>query len=134
MGYAGYVSAKYPPPKPTEVEAAMQAIKSEQALDVIGKLLYNAAISPREEKFRRIKLTNAKIKEAVIDTHGALDALRALGWVDDPEAPGEFLVVQPGLYFSMKEVRIVETAKEKLRKDMRSSSNKNLAGMVTVQA
>ena len=29
MGYAGYVSAKYPPPKPTEVEAAVQAIKSE---------------------------------------------------------------------------------------------------------
>jgi hypothetical protein len=52
MGYAGYVSAKYPPPKPSEVEAAVQAIKSEAALDVIGKLLYNAAISPREEKFR----------------------------------------------------------------------------------
>jgi hypothetical protein len=52
MGYAGYVSAKYPPPKPTEVEAAVAAVKSEQALDVIGKLLYNAAISPREDKFR----------------------------------------------------------------------------------
>jgi len=63
-----------------------------------------------------------------------VDALRALGWVDDPEAPGESLVVPPGLYFSMKEVRIVEAAKEKLRKDMRSNSNKNLAGMVTVQA
>ncbi|KIZ03396.1 hypothetical protein MNEG_4567 [Monoraphidium neglectum] len=132
MGYAGYVSAKYPPPKPTEVEAAVQAVKSEQALDVIGKLLYNAAISPREEKFRRIKLTNAKIRESIVEAHGALDALRALGWVDDPES-SEYLVVQPGLYFSMKEVRVVEAAKEKLRKDARGS-NKNLAGMVSVQA
>jgi hypothetical protein len=31
-------------------------------------------------------------------------------------------------------VRVVEAAKEKLRKDARSGSNKNLAGMVTVQA
>lgn len=45
-------SAKYPPPKLSDVEAAVQALKSEQALEVIGKLLYNAAISPREEKFR----------------------------------------------------------------------------------
>lgn len=132
MGYAGYVSAKYPPPKPTEAEAAVQAVKSEVALEIIGKLLYNAAISPKEEKFRRIKLTNPKIREAVVEAPGAVAALRALGWVDD-EA-GEGLVVQPGLYFSMKEVRVVEAAKEKLRKDARSASNKNLAGMVTVQA
>lgn len=43
-------------------------------------------------------------------------------------------MVQPGLYFTMKEVRVVEAAKEKLRKELRSASNKNLAGMVTVQA
>ncbi|KAI8474896.1 MAG: hypothetical protein J3K34DRAFT_406135 [Monoraphidium minutum] len=134
MGYAGYVSAKYPPPKPSEAEAAVQAVKSEAALEIMGKLLYNCAISPREDKFRRIKLTNAKIREALVEAHGAVGALRALGWIPDPEAPEEFLVVQPGLFFTMKEVRVVEAAKEKLRKDMRSSSNKNLASMVTVQA
>jgi hypothetical protein len=48
----GYARLKSPPPKPTEVEAAVAAVKSEQALDVIGKLLCNAAISPREDKFR----------------------------------------------------------------------------------
>lgn len=53
---------------------------------------------------RRIKLTNAKIKEAIVEAHGALDALRALGWVEDPEAPGESLIMPPGLYFTMKEV------------------------------
>jgi hypothetical protein len=55
MGYAGYVSAKYPPPKPTEAEAAVQAVKSEAALEVIGKLLYNAAVAPRDDKFRRAR-------------------------------------------------------------------------------
>lgn len=135
MGYAGYVSAKYPPPPQTEVEAAVAAVKSEAALEVIGKLLYNAAVSPREDKFRRVRLTNPKVREAVVEAHGAVDALRVLGWVDDPEAlAGEALIVRPGLFFSMKEVRILEAAKEKLRKDARSSSNKNLAGMVTVQA
>lgn len=32
------------------------------------------------------------------------------------------------------QVRIIEAAKEKLQKDMRSSSSKNLAAMVSVQA
>ena len=32
------------------------------------------------------------------------------------------------------QVRIVEAAKEKLQKDMRSNSSKNLAAMVSVQA
>lgn len=32
------------------------------------------------------------------------------------------------------QVRIVEAAKEKLQKDMRSGSSRNLAAMVTVQA
>ncbi len=173
----------------------MQAIKSEAALEIIGKLLYNAAVAPKEEKFRcagrlttslccgavvgaaqlrllhadagvlsscalpmrptpatrppsqqptrttharnprrKIKLTNAKIRETVVETAGGVEALRALGWVEDPEAPEESLVMPAGLYYSMKEVRVVEAAKEKLRKDARSSSNKNLAGMVTVQA
>jgi hypothetical protein len=83
---------------------------------------------------RRVKLTNAKVREAIVEAHGAVDALRALGWVDDPEAPGEALVVQPGLYFSMKEVRVVEAAKERLRKEVRSASTKDLQGLVSVKA
>lgn len=135
MGYAGYVSAKYPPPKPSTVEEALARVRSEEALDVIGKLLYNAAVAPKEDKFRRVRLTNAKVKAAVVDAHGGVEALRALGWVEDAEAPaGEALVVPPGLYFTMKEVRFVEAAKEKLKKELRSASSKNLAGMVTVQA
>ncbi|WIA09770.1 hypothetical protein OEZ85_009148 [Tetradesmus obliquus] len=133
MGYAGYVPAKLPPSKPTEVEAAVQAVKSVETLEVMGKLLYNCAVSPREDKFRRVKLTNKKVADTIGSTHGALEAMAALGWVADEANPQE-LVVREGTFFSMKEVRIVEAAKERLQKDMRSSSSKNLAAMVSVQA
>lgn len=78
MGYAGYVPAKMPPAKPTEVEAAVQAVKSLEALEVMGKLLYNCAVSPREEKFRRIKLSNKKISEVLVGTTG--EAAAGLAW------------------------------------------------------
>eukprot|EP00882_Tetradesmus_deserticola_P001152 GHRQ01001247.1.p2 GENE.GHRQ01001247.1~~GHRQ01001247.1.p2 ORF type:complete len:134 (+),score=65.18 GHRQ01001247.1:139-540(+) len=133
MGYAGYVPAKLPPSKPTEVEAAVQAVKSVEALEVIGKLLYNCAVSPREEKFRRVKLSNKKVADTIGSAEGALEAMLALGW-EQGQAGSEELVVREGTYFSMKEVRIVEAAKERLQKDMRSSSSKNLAAMVSVQA
>lgn len=133
MGYTGYVPAKLPPSKLTPVEAAVQAIKSLDCLDILGKLLYNCAVTPREAKFRRIKLNNQRIADTLGAHPPALEALTALGWVPDPAAPQE-LVVQEGLFFTMKEVRLVEAAKEKLAKDMRSSSSKNLAAMVSVQA
>ncbi|KAF6251942.1 hypothetical protein COO60DRAFT_1556043 [Scenedesmus sp. NREL 46B-D3] len=133
MGYAGYVPAKLPPSKPTEVEAAVQAVKSVETLEIMGKLLYNCAVSPREEKYRRVKLTNKKVADTIGSAHGALEAMLALGWVHDGANPEE-LVVPEGTYFSMKEVRVVEAAKERLQKDMRSNSSKNLAAMVSVQA
>ncbi len=41
----------------------LQAVKSPECLEIMGKLLYNCAVSPREEKFRRIKLTNKRLAE-----------------------------------------------------------------------
>jgi hypothetical protein len=133
MGYAGYVPAKLPPSKLTPVEQAVQAVKSLDCLEIMGKLLYNCAVSPREEKYRRIKLTNKRLAETLGANPAALEALTALGWVADAANSHE-LVVPEGVYFTMKEVRMVEAAKEKVQKDMRSSSNKNLAAMVSVQA
>lgn len=42
--------------------------------------------------------------------------------------------VPPGILPVTSQVRVVEAAKDKLKKELRSASNKNLAGMVTVQA
>lgn len=165
-------------------------MRSVEALEIIVKLMYNCAVSPREDKFRRVKLSNKAIASKLAAAPGAVEALAALGWVEDAAAPGE-LVVPAGTYFSMKEVRathtstlwcsrcvaagarshqaapglsprpsrltrapspcrcccrccmllptppqvrIVEAAKERLTKDLRSNSSKNLAGMVSVQA
>lgn len=79
-----------------------QAIKSLECLEVLGKLLYNCAVSPREDKYRRVKLTNKRLAETLGAHPPALEALSALGWVADPAAPQE-LVVPDGLYFTMKE-------------------------------
>jgi hypothetical protein len=53
-----------------EVEAAVQAVKSVETLEIIGKLLYNCAVSPREEKYRRVKLTNKKVADTIGSAHG----------------------------------------------------------------
>ena len=52
MGYAGYAPTKFPPAKPTEIEAALAAIKSLEALEIIGKLVYNAAVQARRRSPR----------------------------------------------------------------------------------
>lgn len=101
MGYGGYVSAKLPPPKPTEVEAALMAVKSMETMELIHKLSYNAACSPNESKFRRVRLSNPKIKEVLADCPGALEAMEALGWAMD-EAE---LVIPSGKYIKMDQVR-----------------------------
>jgi hypothetical protein len=53
-----------------EVEAAVQAVKSVETLEIMGKLLYNCAVSPREDKYRRVKLTNKKVADTIGSTHG----------------------------------------------------------------
>lgn len=53
-----------------EVEAAVQAVKSVETLEIMGKLLYNCAVSPREEKYRRVKLTNKKVADTIGSAHG----------------------------------------------------------------
>ncbi|PNH08635.1 hypothetical protein TSOC_004788 [Tetrabaena socialis] len=117
MGYGGYVSAKLPPPKPTEVEAAVQAVKSLEAVEMIHKLVYNSAVSPKEEKFRKVRLSNPKVKAVLGDAEGALEAMTALGWATE-EAEGEsWMVVPAGKYMSMQQVRIVEAVRDKLRSE-----------------
>ena len=56
-----------------------------------------------EEKFRRVKLSNPKIKAALADVPGAMQALLTLGWAREQE-PEEAVVVPKGRHFSMAEV------------------------------
>ena len=49
MGYAGYVPAKYAPAAPTAVQAALYAVQSQEALEMIARLTKNVVISPTGE-------------------------------------------------------------------------------------
>jgi hypothetical protein len=123
-------SAKLPPSKPTELEALLAGVSSIEALSIIQKLCYNAAcmvrqppllfqplslvscgvlidllmgpyLQPKEEKYRRVKLTNAKIQQALVASAGAPEAMQGLGWVQE----GEELVISSGKFMSMAQVR-----------------------------
>ncbi|GFR46734.1 hypothetical protein Agub_g8357 [Astrephomene gubernaculifera] len=125
MGYGGYVSAKLPPSKPSEVEAAVQAVKSVEAVEMIHKLVYNCAVQPKEEKFRKVRLANPKVKAVLGDAVGAVDAMTALGWSLE-EADGEpILLIPSGKYMTMQQVRIVETARDKLAKELKDQTRHN---------
>ena len=102
-GYAGYVPAKMPPAKPSATQAALWSIQNPETLELIAKLLKNVAVNPSEEKYRRIRLTNPKIKALVADEEGGLQAMLSLGWEQDPE-DADALVVTKGRHFSMAEV------------------------------
>lgn len=103
-GYAGYVPAKLPPGNPTAIQAALWSIRNQASLETLEKLLRNAAVSPKEEKYRSIRLSNPKVKGLLVDEPGALDALLLLGWERD-SSDSELLVIGKGRYFTMTEVR-----------------------------
>ena len=50
-----------------------------------------------------MKLSNPKIKAALVDVPGAIEALLAIGWLREKE-PEEALVVPKGRHFTMAEV------------------------------
>ena len=73
------------------------------AVQVMSKLVRNTAVSPSEDKFKRIKLSNSKVKTTIVDTTGGVPSLLAMGWVYD-EADKEFLMLPKGVQMTMKEV------------------------------
>lgn len=123
MVYAGYVPAKLPPSKLSDAEAAAYSVESMESLEIVGKLLYNCAVSPKEEKYRAIRLSNEKIKSTIVSVPGAMDTLKAMGWVESSDNP-EMLIIPGGKYISMKEVRIIEAAKERLAKALREKASR----------
>lgn len=102
-GYAGYVPAKMPPPMPTAIQEAMWQIQDIACLETITKLLRNTVVNPTEDKYRRIRLSNPKIKSLIMGRAG-LQTLRALGWVQDAEDE-DMLVLPKNAQLSMAEVR-----------------------------
>ena len=51
------------------------------ALEMMAKFAANVAKAPSEDKYRKVRLSNPKIAEAIVYVPGARQFLRANGWV-----------------------------------------------------
>jgi hypothetical protein len=66
--------------KATPLQYSLALVNSLESLQVIEKLCYNVIVSPKEAKYRRVKLQNAKIDAALVKVPHALEAMELLGW------------------------------------------------------
>jgi hypothetical protein len=115
MGYAGYspgMNSLMQGPL-SDFERALRGLPPDQAaetLEVLEKLTRNVVRSPKELKFRKIRLTNKKIMETITEVEGAVDILRAMGWVDgeDEGAPVLELPDTTNLAFELHVVKLIE--------------------------
>ena len=103
-GYAGYVPAKLPPARLSASQEALRQIKSSETLATIETLLRNVAVDQSQENTkRRVRLTNKTIEKLIVNEKGGLEAMKALGWVSDPD-DSDFLIVPKGTQISMSQV------------------------------
>lgn len=105
--------------KPTEVQAALAAVPENASLEILEKLLYNIAVLPTEAKYRRIKLSNPKIKANIADIPEARQVLTLLGWDLIDEEGEEFLTLPANKNITMAHVRDIQTAQQELSKKQR---------------
>ena len=86
------------------------------------------AQQPTEPKFRRLKLSNAKIAELFVAVPGALEALGELGWVKEVDAvDGDVMVLPAGKHMSMTEVRLINAAQERLAEVLKAKARSESA-------
>jgi hypothetical protein len=96
------------------------------SLEILEKLLYNIAVMPKEEKYRRIKLSNPKIKANIADIPEARNFLTLLGWELIEEEGVEFLTLPAKKGITMAQVRDIQTAQHELskkQKDLKRSAS-----------
>lgn len=89
----------------TPLQEALRALPLEEAaetLALIDKLTRNIVRNPGEAKFRKINLTNEKIKKAIADVPNAVALLMEMGWV-----PEEGALVLPSTVRLVHEVHVV---------------------------
>jgi len=105
----------------TPLQQALRSLPLEEAsetLTLIEKLTRNVQRNPAEEKFRKINLTNEKIKKALTDIPNAVLLMEEMGWVHE----GDSLILPATSRFS-HEIHVVgiidaqDYYKEQLKKE-----------------
>mmetsp|Transcript_15891 Transcript_15891/g.25381 ORF Transcript_15891/g.25381 Transcript_15891/m.25381 type:complete len:186 (+) Transcript_15891:86-643(+) len=117
MGYGGYSPGNQVAEAKTPLQQALHALPLAQAmetLELIEKLTRNVVSQPKEEKFRKIKLSNPKIAADITNVPFAVDVLREMGWVEDEE--GLMLPATTRLVHGNEVVAIID-AKDHFKKE-----------------
>mmetsp|Transcript_100459 Transcript_100459/g.288643 ORF Transcript_100459/g.288643 Transcript_100459/m.288643 type:complete len:185 (-) Transcript_100459:384-938(-) len=105
MGYAGYAPGNRIADALTPLQQALRSLpmdRAQEILELIEKLTRNVVRNPGEDKFRCVKLTNAKIAAAVAEAPTMLDVMREMGWAVD----GDSMVLPPSVRLA-HEVHVV---------------------------
>lgn len=69
----------------------------------------------KDEKYRRVRLSNEKIQTRIVQVEGALEVLEELGWKREEDA----MVLPSSVKPTMMQFREVEEAREKLVRELR---------------
>lgn len=117
MGYYGNGPGHKLPDQLSPFEEALRNVPLDTwqlTLDTLETLIKNIAQNPNEEKFRKIRLSNEKIRVSITSVDEALEALLLMGWelTDDEE-----LVLPMDVKLSFPEhVKAILEAKQALKK------------------
>lgn len=121
MGYYGLGPGMRVADQLTALEAALRSIPMTNwfvTLDIMEKIFRNVAQNPKEEKFRKLKLTNAKISANITSIAGAVEALLYVGWEMSTDGEETVLVLPEKVKFTFPEhVNKIIDAKQFFKKE-----------------
>eukprot|EP00958_Prasinococcus_capsulatus_P023481 scaffold3502_cov350-Prasinococcus_capsulatus_cf.AAC.4 len=98
-----------------------------ESVNVLLTLTKNTAQSPSEEKFRKIRLANSKIKQVIGDVPPALEALRSMGWVSE-DVDGEPCMMLPStVVIKFEVVRTIDEALVDVKRETEKSMRRAIS-------
>jgi hypothetical protein len=111
MGYYGLGPGMKVPDQLSPFEKALRMIPTENAaitLEIIEKLMKNVAQNPKEEKFRKIRLTNATISAKITSITAAIECLLHIGWELDSDNESLVLPADKKITFPDHVTKIID--------------------------
>lgn len=135
MGYAGYAPGNRVAESLTPLQQALQSLPLESAqevLEVIDKLTRNVVRNPGEEKFRKVKLSNAKIAALLAEAPAMVTVMEEMGW----QHQGDDSLVLPPHVRLAHEVHVVAVidAKDHFKKETENERRRQLRAGKTLDA
>lgn len=117
MGYYNQAPGHQIKDQLTPFEQALQNIPIEcwqPTLDILETLIKNIAQNPSEEKYRKIRLSNEKIRTTITSVDAALEALLLMGW--EPNEADELILPKSVKLSFPLHVKAILEAKQVLKK------------------